>query len=66
MNGQQAGNPAKLARALIELADSNDPPLRWVAGEDAVEGVEQKAGLLLAQIDAHRELSTNSPTRTPG
>jgi NAD(P)-dependent dehydrogenase (short-subunit alcohol dehydrogenase family) len=59
MNGEQAGDPAKLARALVELTDSDDPPLRWVAGEDAVEGVEQKARLLLAQVDAHRELSTN-------
>jgi NAD(P)-dependent dehydrogenase (short-subunit alcohol dehydrogenase family) len=59
MNGQQAGDPAKLARALIQLADGDEPPLRWVAGEDAVEGVEQKARLLLAQVDAHRELSTD-------
>jgi NAD(P)-dependent dehydrogenase (short-subunit alcohol dehydrogenase family) len=59
MNGKQAGDPAKLARALVELAGSDDPPLRWVAGEDAVEGVEQKARLLLAQVDAHRALSTN-------
>jgi len=57
MNGRQAGDPAKLARALVELADGDEPPLRWVAGEDAVEGVEQKARLLLAQVDAHRELS---------
>jgi NAD(P)-dependent dehydrogenase (short-subunit alcohol dehydrogenase family) len=57
MNGQQAGDSAKLARALVELADSDEPPLRWTAGEDAVEGVEQKAQLLLAQVDAHRELS---------
>jgi NAD(P)-dependent dehydrogenase (short-subunit alcohol dehydrogenase family) len=59
MNGKQAGDPAKLARALIQLADSEEPPLRWVAGEDAVEGVEQKARLLLAQVAAHRELSTS-------
>ena len=59
MNGRQAGDPAELARALIQLADSDNPPLRWVAGEDAVGGVEQKARLLLAQVDAHRELSTN-------
>jgi NAD(P)-dependent dehydrogenase (short-subunit alcohol dehydrogenase family) len=59
MNGQQAGDPAKLARALVELADSGEPPLRWVAGEDAVEGVEQKARLLLEQVSAHRALSTN-------
>ena len=59
MNGKQPGDPAKLARALVELADSAEPPLRWVAGEDAVEGVEDKARLLLAQVDAHRELSTS-------
>jgi NAD(P)-dependent dehydrogenase (short-subunit alcohol dehydrogenase family) len=59
MNGKQAGDPAKLARALVELADSDEPPLRWVAGEDAVERVEQKAELLLAQVDAHRELSSS-------
>jgi NAD(P)-dependent dehydrogenase (short-subunit alcohol dehydrogenase family) len=59
MNGQQAGDPAKLARALVELADSAQPPLRWVAGADVVEGVEEKARLLLAQVDAHRELSTS-------
>ena len=58
MNGEQAGDPGKLARALIELVGSDEPPLRWVAGEDAVEGVEQKARLLLAQVDAHRALST--------
>src|SRR5215213_5916911 len=43
MNGQQAGDPAKLARALVRLADSDEPPLRWVAGADVVDGVEQKA-----------------------
>ena len=59
MNGAQAGDPAKLARALVELAGSAEPPLRWVAGEDVVAGVEDKARLLLAQVDAHRELSTS-------
>jgi NAD(P)-dependent dehydrogenase (short-subunit alcohol dehydrogenase family) len=59
MNGTQAGDPAKLAKALVQLADSGEPPLRWTAGEDAVEGVEQKAQLLLAQVEAHREISVS-------
>jgi hypothetical protein len=59
MNGRQAGDPAKLAGALVQLADSIEPPLRWAAGEDVVEGIEDKARLLLAQVDAHRELSTS-------
>jgi len=59
MNGRQGGDPAKLARALITIAAQDEPPLRWVAGADAVEAVEQKANTLLAQLDACRELSTN-------
>jgi NAD(P)-dependent dehydrogenase (short-subunit alcohol dehydrogenase family) len=59
MNGTQVGDPGKLARALVQLADSDEPPLRWAAGEDVVEGVEDKARLLLVQADAHRELSTS-------
>jgi len=59
MNGQQGGDPAKLAQALISLATSEQPPVRWVAGADAVAGVEQKAKDLLAQVDAHREISSS-------
>jgi NAD(P)-dependent dehydrogenase (short-subunit alcohol dehydrogenase family) len=57
MNGKQPGDPAKLANALIQLATSAEPPLRWPAGADAIEAVEQKARTLLAQANAHRELS---------
>jgi NAD(P)-dependent dehydrogenase (short-subunit alcohol dehydrogenase family) len=59
MNGQQAGDPAKLATALVQLASQDEPPLRWVAGADAIATVEHKAKDLLAQADAYRELSSN-------
>ena len=59
MNGQQGGDPAKLAAALVSISQMQDPPLRFVAGADAVAAVEQKARQLLDQIDAHRDLSTN-------
>jgi NAD(P)-dependent dehydrogenase (short-subunit alcohol dehydrogenase family) len=59
MNGRQGGDPAKLAAALVRLATQAEPPLRWVAGADAVQGVEQKAKDLLAQVDAYRELSSS-------
>ncbi len=59
MNGKQGGDPAKLARALVLLASGDDPPLRWVAGADAVATVEHKARTLLAQVDAHRKLSSS-------
>jgi NAD(P)-dependent dehydrogenase (short-subunit alcohol dehydrogenase family) len=59
MNGQQGGDPAKLASALVQLASQDEPPLRWVAGADAIATVEQKAKALLAQADAYRELSSS-------
>jgi NAD(P)-dependent dehydrogenase (short-subunit alcohol dehydrogenase family) len=59
MNGQQGGDPAKLANALVQLARQEEPPLRFVAGADAIVTVEQKAKDLLAQADAYRELSSN-------
>ncbi len=59
MNGQQGGDPVKLARALVQLTDSDEPPLRWAAGTDAVAALEQKAQQLLAQADAHRDLSSS-------
>jgi NAD(P)-dependent dehydrogenase (short-subunit alcohol dehydrogenase family) len=57
MNGQQGGDPAKLAHALVQLAGQDEPPLRFAAGADAVATVEQKAQDLLAQADAYRDLS---------
>ena len=58
MSGKQPNDPAKLAKALITVIDQEEPPLRFVAGADAVETVEQKANELLAQVDAYRELSS--------
>jgi NAD(P)-dependent dehydrogenase (short-subunit alcohol dehydrogenase family) len=59
MNGQQGGDPAKLANALVKLASQDQPPLRFAAGADAVAAVEKKAKELLAQVDAYRDLSSN-------
>ena len=59
MNGKQGGDPAKLAAALIKLASQEKPPVRWVAGADAVQTVEQKGKDLIAQADAYREVSSS-------
>lgn len=59
MNGLQGGDPAKLAKALLQLVSQDEPPLRWPAGADAVEEFEKKGQLLLAQANAYRELSSS-------
>jgi NAD(P)-dependent dehydrogenase (short-subunit alcohol dehydrogenase family) len=58
-NGRQSGDPAKLARALITIASQEPPPRRFIAGADAIAGVEQKVADLTAQIEANRDLSTS-------
>jgi len=59
MNGKQGGDPAKLATALIKIANENEPPKRWLAGKDAIETAEQKVKEFQQQIDAYRDLSSS-------
>jgi NAD(P)-dependent dehydrogenase (short-subunit alcohol dehydrogenase family) len=58
-NGQQSGDPAKLAKALITIASQDKPPRRFIAGADAVETADKAATTLQQQTDAYRELSSS-------
>jgi len=58
-NGQQSGDPAKLANALITIAGQEPPPDRFIAGADAIATAEQKLAALKKQIEAYRDLSTS-------
>jgi NAD(P)-dependent dehydrogenase (short-subunit alcohol dehydrogenase family) len=64
MNGQQGGDPAKLADALVQLAGQEEAPLRFAAGADAVAAFERRAKILLAQGDAYRDLSSSLALET--
>ncbi len=52
ITGTGRGMGVHIAKALVQLASQDEPPLRWVAGADAVQVVEQKAKDMLAQVDA--------------
>jgi len=56
-NGQQSGDPAKLAQALLKLDAEAKLPTRFLAGADAVATAEQAIVKLQTEIDAWRELS---------
>ena len=58
-NGQQSGDPAKLAEALIRISGQENPPRRFIAGADAVGTAEQVAATLRQQTDAYRKLSSS-------
>src|SRR5579863_456440 len=56
-NGQQSGDPVKLAQALSTITNEEKPPLRFIAGADAVATAYQVSATLKQQTDAYRELS---------
>ncbi len=58
-HGQQAGDPAKLAQALLTIANQEPPPRRFLAGADAISTAEQKIADLRADIESNRHLSTS-------
>jgi len=55
VNGQQSGDPAKLAQALVTIASEEPPRRRFFAGADAIATAEQKVAELQADIDLNRE-----------
>jgi NAD(P)-dependent dehydrogenase (short-subunit alcohol dehydrogenase family) len=57
--GKQPGDPAKLARALVRIAEEKDPPRRFIAGADAIETVKLKVAELQADIASRPELSSS-------
>jgi NAD(P)-dependent dehydrogenase (short-subunit alcohol dehydrogenase family) len=59
MNGKQDGDPVKLARALVTITELKQPPLRFIAGSDAIAQAEQELAERQQQIDAHRDLSSS-------
>jgi NAD(P)-dependent dehydrogenase (short-subunit alcohol dehydrogenase family) len=58
-DGKQAGDPAKLARALIQLASQKELPRRFLAGADAVATAEGRIKELQQQVEAYRSLSSS-------
>ena len=59
MNGKQAGDPVKLAQALVTITELEQPPLRFIAGSDVIAQAEEKLAERQQQIDAHRDLSSS-------
>jgi NAD(P)-dependent dehydrogenase (short-subunit alcohol dehydrogenase family) len=59
-SGNQPGDPAKAAQALLALVDSGTPPVRLFLGEDALAVVEQKLVAMKAEIATWDALSRSA------
>jgi NAD(P)-dependent dehydrogenase (short-subunit alcohol dehydrogenase family) len=56
-NHRQSGDPARLAAALVTLAASANPPMRYAAGSDAFERIKGKLSGMQSELATWRELS---------
>ena len=66
MNGQQGGDPAKLADALVQLASQDEPPLRFAAGADAVADLrDRRPKTFSPRPTPTASCPATSPTTTP-
>lgn len=59
-NHTQPGNPAKLAEALMTLANAANPPLRLALGSDAVARIEAKHSAVEQELARWRALSLST------
>jgi NAD(P)-dependent dehydrogenase (short-subunit alcohol dehydrogenase family) len=59
-NHGQRGDPRKLARAFIALANTNSPPLRLPLGSDTVARIEAKNAFVAQELAAWREIATST------
>lgn len=56
----QPGDPAKLARAVIQLADATDPPLRLPLGPDTLAKMSEKNALVQTETEKWRGLAAST------
>jgi NAD(P)-dependent dehydrogenase (short-subunit alcohol dehydrogenase family) len=59
-SGNQSGDPAKAAQALLAIVDAENPPVRLFLGEDALGVVNQKLGAMKAEIATWDALSRST------
>ena len=59
-SGNQLGDPAKAARAMLDVIDSPSPPAHLLLGSDAIGLVRQKLSDLTAEIDQWEALSRST------
>jgi NAD(P)-dependent dehydrogenase (short-subunit alcohol dehydrogenase family) len=60
MDGQQPGDPAKAAQAIIQAVESPYPPMRLALGTDAMSLIQEKLEWIKTDLDAWQPVTTNT------
>ena len=56
-SGSQAGDPAKAANVLLDLVETENPPVHLILGGDALQLVRDRTAAFLAELDAWEHVS---------
>ena len=59
-NHNQVGDPDKLGKALVRIASEAEPPLRFIAGADALKVVTEKLKFVADEMKRWRSLSLST------
>lgn len=59
-SGKQAGDPLRAAKAIIQVVESPNPPLRLLLGKAALRGARAKLDLLKKDFDTWEETTVNA------
>jgi NAD(P)-dependent dehydrogenase (short-subunit alcohol dehydrogenase family) len=59
-NHQQPGDPVKLARAMLALADAPEPPVRLPLGSDTVQRLQEKNRLVERELGQWMDLTLST------
>lgn len=59
-NHAQPGDPTKLSKAILELVDSENPPLRLPLGSDTVQKITEKNQFVQKELDTWKDLAVST------
>ncbi len=60
MNGKQLGDPEKAAQVFIDLAESEDPPVRLYLGSDAYKRASSKIETIASDLEKWKDVSLST------
>jgi NAD(P)-dependent dehydrogenase (short-subunit alcohol dehydrogenase family) len=60
IEGKQPGDPVKAANAIIQMVESDNPPLRFVLGKYAYSKFRKKVAALTQELDAWEAIASNT------
>lgn len=61
-DGRQPGDPVKAAKAIVDITEATEPPLRLQLGADAIERIEAKLDLVRRELHQWRHVALSTGT----